>query len=367
VIDLVIKEPERRNKIISASLSLRLIFALIAFTASTAYIYLNTNDLKQVLLISILNISYFFSISESFNDLLTADLKSKAAAITRTVSYIISAAIKIYLINTQASIDAFLIVFSLEVLIQAIGYSLSFVRKDKKFKLETVETSLMATLAGKAVPLFLSVVSYFVASKFYVVLMERYTTFAEVGYFSTANKFSEIWLLVLGVVIANVTPKITNVYKVDNGKYQELKGNLYTFLTGSSLLYSIFIFVFAAAAVNLLLGPQYAVVTTLLHVLAWEYVFMAPAVGLNRFMVLEGLRSEFISIALLQIITSVSIGFLLISQYGIYGVTWAVVISRAVNILVVPMLFSRTREHVVTILSSLFPPRIFQLMKWFTQ
>ena len=214
------QRPEDEGKILGTSFTIRLIAAiLLIIAAETTVCIMTNNDSTSMVIGILLSLMMLFSCSEVIDYYATANLKVKYLAVSKCISYIIFAVLKILIVVLKLDIRYYTATYLIEGIIYAIFLSISYKLIHKNIG-KTCKWSFDKDYAKK----LLSNCWYFALSSIMVTIYMRIDQVmlgkmiedkSQVGIYSAAVRIAEMWAFVPNSIISSFKPVIMK-YKGEN-------------------------------------------------------------------------------------------------------------------------------------------------------
>lgn len=344
------QRPEDEGKILGTSFTIRLIAAILLIIAAETTVCIMTNNESTSMVIGIfLSLMMLFSCSEVIDYYATANLKVKYLAVSKCISYIIFAILKIFIVVLKLDIRYYTATYLIEGIIYAIFLSISYKMIHKKNG-TTCKWSFDKDYAKK----LLSNCWYFALSSIMVTIYMRIDQVmlgkmiedkSQVGIYSAAVKIAEMWVFIPNSIISSFKPVIMK-YKGEKNEKAYIKNlqRLYDISSFVSIAFAIGITIFARLIILILYGREFLGASKVLYILIWGIWF--GIIGNVHYIWLicenKGRYSLFYSAT--GSITNIIFNAILIPKYGMYGAAIATLISQFIANIVSFGFFKETKE-----------------------
>jgi PST family polysaccharide transporter len=194
VIRELVKTPERRDVLLGSAMLLKLIGAALAMaTVVTMVLFLRPGDRLSFWLVVLYAVGF---VTQSLNviDLYFRGIvKSKFTVISANAAFISMAVAKVILVLAKASLIAFAATTTAEGLLTVTFLCVAYRMHRLNMFDWRVGANVMAELLKESWPLLLSGISVMIAMRVDQVMIGQYLNDREVGLYSAAVKFSEVW------------------------------------------------------------------------------------------------------------------------------------------------------------------------------
>lgn len=343
------QRPEDEGKILGTSFTIRLIAAiLLIIAAETTVCIMTHNDSTSMVIGILLSLMMLFSCSEVIDYYATANLKVKYLAVSKCISYIIFAVLKILIVVLKLDIRYYTATYLIEGIIYAIFLSISYKLIHKNIG-KTCKWSFDKDYAKK----LLSNCWYFALSSIMVTIYMRIDQVmlgkmiedkSQVGIYSAAVRIAEMWAFVPNSIISSFKPVIMK-YKGENNNKEYVKNlqRLYDISSLVSILFAIGITIFARLIIVILYGKAFLEASKILYILIWGIWFGILGNVHYVWLICENKGKYSLFYSATGSISNIIFNAILIPKYGMYGAAIATLISQFIANIVSFGIFKETR------------------------
>ncbi|HWA33319.1 MAG TPA: polysaccharide biosynthesis C-terminal domain-containing protein, partial [Cyclobacteriaceae bacterium] len=177
------------------------------------------------------------------------------------------------------------------------------------------------------------------------VMLGKMLSNYQVGQYSVALKFIEIFGFLPMVLMNTFTPAVTKAKAINVELYHSRLVNLYRLLFFAFLVLALPIFFFAEPIISLLYGPEYREAGFLLSLFALRLFFSNMGVGKSVFIVNESLFKYSLFTVVIGAVVNIGLNYLFIPLWGTIGSIAASLVSFTASIFLVDLFFAKTREN----------------------
>lgn len=343
------QRPEDEGKILGTSFTIRLIAAiLLIIAAETTVCIMTHNDSTSMVIGILLSLMMLFSCSEVIDYYATANLKVKYLAVSKCISYIIFAVLKILIVVLKLDIRYYTATYLIEGIIYAIFLFISYKLIHKNIG-KTCKWSFDKDYAKK----LLSNCWYFALSSIMVTIYMRIDQVmlgkmiedkSQVGIYSAAVRIAEMWAFVPNSIISSFKPVIMK-YKGENNNKEYVKNlqRLYDISSLVSILFAIGITIFARLIIMILYGKAFLEASKILYILIWGIWFGILGNVHYVWLICENKGKYSLFYSATGSISNIIFNAILIPKYGMYGAAIATLISQFIANIVSFGIFKETR------------------------
>ena len=328
VVRELLKTPEQREKILGTSFLLKLIGTLLMWVAIFTAVPFTENDLQTNILIIIIA---FGAVFQAFNviDLnFQAKVKSKHVVHAQFVQLIISSIVKIILVVNDAPLIWFASVYSLDVLVLAMGLVFAYLYNGEnifswKWSFETSKY-----LLHDSWPLILAGVVVSVYMKIDQVMIKEMLGAKEVGLYAAAVKLSEAWYFLPMAIASSLFPAIINAKVYQKEVYYQRLQKLYDLMVWIAIAIALPISILSSWIVELLYGNEYLESSSVLNIHIWSGIFIFLGVASSKYLIAENYIKKTFYRTFVGALLNIIMNYYLIGTMGIKGAAISTFVSH---------------------------------------
>lgn len=352
--------PRHRDQILGTAFILKVIAGLLCvpviFTVWQAFPLSNV----PYYFIFILSFTGLFQSLTVIDSYFQSEIKSKYIMQVQIVGNLLSAIIKILLIQGQFSLPYFIYASAFDILLLSIGYFLVYQRKGRDIFQWQYSGKLAKKLLNQSWPLIISGIMVSIYMRIDTIMLKELLPNGtdEAGAYATVVMFSEALNFVPVAIVTSLFPAILNAKRDDSARYQRRLQNLFDLMVWLSLAFAIAI-TLASPLIYKLFKPQFANAAPVLAAHVWGSLFVFLGVASGQFLIAEGLNKLTFIRTGLGALVNIGLNFILIPKMGMMGAAIATVIayfSATFMILLIP----KTQKQGVMMLKSLFLITLFR-------
>ena len=328
VVRELVKTPEQREKILGTSFLLKLVGTLLMWAAILVAIPLTENDLQTNILIIIIA---FGTVFQAFNviDLnFQAKVKSKYVVHAQFIQLIISSIVKIILVVNEAPLIWFASVYSLDVIVLAMGLVFAYLYNgDNIFSWKwSFETSKY--LLHDSWPLILAGVVISVYMKIDQVMIKEMLGAKEVGLYAAAVKLSEAWYFIPMAIASSLFPAIINAKVYQKEVYYQRLQKLYDLMVWIAIAIALPTTFLSTVVVEFLYGKEYLGSSSVLIIHIWTAVFVFLGVASSKYLLAENFIKKTFYRTFIGALLNIIMNYYLIGIIGIQGAAISTLVSH---------------------------------------
>jgi polysaccharide transporter, PST family len=348
-----------KDLIMGSTFFLKLAGAFLAFSLSVLFIFFfKSQDTTTIIFVIIISLGFFFNSFDIIDFWFQSQIKFKYIFYAKNLAFFIAAIIKILLIIFKAELIYFVIVATIEIVLGSIGSIIMYYLTGNKIKKWGKNLIIAKELIFESWPLIIAGFATFLYIKIDQIMLGTMLNNKEVGIYSAAIKFSEIWYFIPGAIYTSVFPVLAK-YKKENQELFFLKyKKVCSIMALISIIIALIMTFLSKYLVSILYGNKFIQAGPILSVHIWAGVFVFIGVAGSMWIMLEGLQKFTLFATSLGAIINIILNLYLIPLYSGFGAAIATVISYAIAGYFVFFFYAKTRT-IFSILSNsiLFPWR----------
>ena len=364
VVREIVRDPAREQQLLAAAFGLRLAGAAGALVSSLVAVRVAGPTGDAALLTLLLGLSYAFIVFDTADLWLQARVLSRVMVIGKGLSFLLFAMVRLLLALNEAPVEWFALAALGE---SALGAAL-LLAGARRAGLETrwLRPTLAAlpALLREGWPACLAVVMIAARSRIDQILLGRLAGFDETAAYAIAMRFSELWLVVPGTLMASLFPAIVRARESDPAAYRRRLQTLCDALVWIAALAAILVTVVGPALLEGLFGVAFARAGQVVVVLFWWAAWVFFATARTRWLVADGRIMPILAVEALGLVTAVVANLALVPTYAALGAAYAAVVSAILSNLAVAVFSCPIRESLrMFVISLAAPVRILALRR----
>lgn len=324
----LVRNPASHNDILGTTFFLRLLSGGISFAASLLTIVIvRPEEPTTHLLVALAGGMLIFQAVDVIDLWFQSEVKSRYVVMAKNSAFLCSAAIKVVLILTKASLAAFAVVNALELALGAVGLTIVYRLNGQFISRWRVRVATVRQLLTESFPLVLSGIVFMVYLRIDQVMLGQMVGDKEVGIYAAAVRVAEIWYFIPTAVVSSVFPNIIKARESDENEFYRRLQRLYNLMAFMGYFIAIPLTFGAGLIINLLFGPQYAAAGPMLALLVWAGLFANLAVARNAYLFAMNWSRLLFFVVCLGALANVGLNLLLIPRLGGMGAVIASCVS----------------------------------------
>jgi O-antigen/teichoic acid export membrane protein len=356
----LVRFPDETDMLLGTSFSLKFVGSVIAFLGviGLALVTHDTAD-NEFWILLIIGLSFFARPFEVVDFWFQSQVQSKYSVIAKSVAYVVGAVIKILLVLIGASVVAIAGASSLQIILASMFLVIIYHHKGfSVFKWKARISKAMKLLSQSWIIIFAGFFAL-VNLKVDQIMLRWMSGVAEVGIYSVAVTFSEIWYFIPAAIAMSVFPRLIELNKSSPSAYNKKLQQIFDALFAVAFSAALTITFVAGTLITFLYGRSYARSASILAIHIWAGIFMFMQPIINGWILLENALFFHLANHGAAAIVNILLNLILIPKYGGSGAAIATLISYSASSYFFLFLYPRTRPLAVKISKSyIFPLRL---------
>jgi O-antigen/teichoic acid export membrane protein len=200
-------------------------------------------------------------------------------------------------------------------------------------------------LLRNSVPLTISSFGAIIYLKIDQFMIMKIRGAEELGIYSAAVMFSEVWYFVPILIGTAALPKLAKLRVSSPDKYITRLQELYDICAAFGIYISILVSIFSYPLINYTFGKQYSAAVPILIIHIWAAIFIFVRAIFSKWLIIEDMPWHSFYSHISGAITNIALNLVLIPKYGGIGAAIATVISYSFASFISLFLFDSTREQ----------------------
>ncbi|WP_408098753.1 flippase [Peredibacter sp. HCB2-198] len=338
----LVGRPEHTQQILNASFHLRTVLGLVSIL--TIYIIALVTDDSAKFYLYISAPIILFQTFDLIDVYYRATVNAKTSSMIRILQILISSALKIYCIQSQAPLTYFFYIFVFDYGSYAILIYLSYKKINDGFILLKPHIEEIRRIIFNCWPLMLMAISNNILSKLDQVLIGKYLVSTNVGYYAVSSRLVELFGTFPLLAFSSLFTAILNAKKSSQIEYEKRLKHLSRFLRWASLLGAVFTYYFSSEIIITLFGSSFAPSAEILKIHSLNFLFLTMSIVSMHWYIAEGKNNYLMIKTVIAGIFSILINMLLIPHFGIKGAAVGSVITHFIFYYAYDFINPKTRQ-----------------------
>lgn len=345
IIKELVNHREKEGEIIGTGLGLRLISGTLSIIAILiVLVFMNPGDALVLKIAFLQSLVIVFRAFDLIDYWFQSYLQSKYVAIIKSITYILVAFYKGFILITNKSVEWFAFSTSLDYLLIAIMISVAYYKKGGmrlSFSFKRAEN-----LLSQSYHFILSGLIVTIYSQMDKIMIGKMLNEEQVGFYSAALMICNYWILIPLAIINSARPTIMEEKKRGNNElYIKRIKQLYFVLIWSGIIVSSVISMLSPIILQILYKEAYKSAATSLTIAIWYTTFSVLGTARGIWIVCENKNAYVKKYVFWGAIINFGLNYVLIPILGINGAAIATLITQIFTCLFAPVLYKNTRIH----------------------
>jgi O-antigen/teichoic acid export membrane protein len=333
------KHPERKEELLGTGVVLRLIGSVVLIVVMGIFMLFMRQESFTTILIFIIASAEIFKCFEVINYFYQSQVKSKHVVRTQMFINLAVSLAKIGMVLLHFSLVWFAVIVAINAALNAIGFIFTYSRTSGRLREWNFRKTLAWSLLRETWPLALYGIALNIQARIDQVMLGNLLNNYEVGQYSVALKFIEVFGFVPMVLMSTFTPAVSKAKAISEDLYEARLINFYRLMFAAFLAMAIPIYFFSEQVITWLYGPEYQAAGFLLSLFALRLFFSNMGVGKSIYIVNESMFTYSLLTVIIGATSNIMLNFVLIPLYGTIGAIVASMISFTISIFIVDLFF----------------------------
>jgi len=317
--------------------------SLLAPLLAIATIWLiQPNDRTAILLVSVLSLGLVFQVFDTIDSYFQAQVRSKLTVAAKNTAFLLTAAVRIFLIHVGAPLWEFAAAQVAELALGALGLITAYRYTGGRFSRWRASKAKAIELLTQSWPVILSGMAIMIYFRIDVVMLKMMQGAQAVGIYAAATRISEVWYVIPSAIVSSVTPAIMRARHNPVLYYARLR-RLFSLMTFLALTIGSVLALCSRWIVHLLYSEPYSAASPVLAIHAWASVFVFLGVAQAPWDFSENRLKLSFYRTLAGAVANVLLNLVLIPRYAAAGAAVATVVSYAISSVFANALSALTR------------------------
>jgi O-antigen/teichoic acid export membrane protein len=292
VVREIIRNESVQFKILGTSFWIRFLGSSLIFLLFIPISYFVSADFELFLFITLLNFGLVLQSFDVVDFYYLSKVQAKYISIRKLIQLFLISIFKIYLILAKADLFWFVFSYFLDSVSLAL-FSLMIYRSQKLpsfFKFSLFDVKIAKSIMKDAFPLFLASVLNIIQAKVDQIMILKFLSKEELGYYSSAMRLIEFFGFIPMVVYWSFYTSVERTKVYAKEKFEGRLRDLYRLMTIAFILTGLPILFFGKKIILFLYGSSYEPAGILLSLMSFRLLFTYLSVIYSMYLLTENLN-----------------------------------------------------------------------------
>jgi len=324
----LVKNNFNRDSLLGTAFYLRLFGATLVLFFLVIALQISSINYETKYLIYIIASSTIFQSFNVIDFYFQSKIISKYIVYANVITFFISSILKVIFILNEASLITFAYLMLFDSFLVACGYLYYYHSKQLSINKWAFDMNIAIALIKDSWPLIFSGIIVSLYMKIDQVMIKEMLDNKAVGQYAAAVKLSEAWYFIPAVIATSLFPAILNAKKQSIELYYSRLQNLYDLMFWIAFMIALPMTFLSDWIINLLYGKEYYQAGAVLMIHIWTGLFVFLGVASSNWFLTENLQTFSLYRTIAGAIINISLNFILIPLYSIYGAAVASLIAQ---------------------------------------
>ena len=322
-------DPLRKNEILGTVFALKIAGGVLALLLTVvAVILVRKEDPLTRWLVGIIAVGGIFQAFDAIDFWFQSQILSKYTVVAKSTAFLLVSLIKIGLILAKASIIAFAMAGTLEIVLGSAFLVVAYRKNGFGVSEWRIQPKTAFAMLKDSSPLLFSGIFVMLYIRIDQVMIGEMLGSSAVGVYSAAVSLTEVWYFIPMAITSSVLPAIVDAKKMDEIIYYERLKKLFLVMFWISLVGPLLITLFSWEIVQLVFGIPYTGAASPLSIQCWAGLFIFSGLVSNQWYLVENLNRYTLYRHITGAIVNVLGNLVLIPRYGIDGAAIATLLTQ---------------------------------------
>lgn len=281
-------------------------------------------------LIVVTSFSYLFGGFTVIELWFQSQVEGRRIVLARNASFLLSTAIRVVLLQSEAPVEAFAWIVVVEGLLNAIAFVYAYRRAGNRLSSWRWDPATARTLARVSFPLILSSFAIVIYMRIDQIMLGQMVGPEAVGTYSVAVRLSEVWPFVSTIIVKSFAPSIIAARRVSESDYYRRIQRLCNQQALTVYCIAVPMTFLARPFVVLLFGESYAGAGVVLSIHIWSSMFLFLGYVKEVWIASEGITWFSFWFTVAGAVSNVILNLILIPPYEEVGAAVATLVSYGI-------------------------------------
>lgn len=358
------KYPEKKDEILGSAFFMKLCGALVSVgLISMSISFVKPDDSLIRWIVFVVSLTYIFQAFDVLEFYFQAKVRSKYAAIAKSVALILASLLKIYFILENFSVEYFAIANVMDMLIAGVVMTVFYKKIGFNIKNWKYNATMAKSLIKYSWPLMISAFLISIHMKLDQLMIEYYLDLNAVGLYSVSTILAASWYFIPAMIASTLMPYYIELREKNYHLYELRFLQLLSIMFWIGVCVGVLITLVGQQVIVLFFGDEYAGAYVALVFSIWGGIFIAQGFISGIWQIAEELQIYRLYIQVMAVLVNVGLNILFIPKLGISGAAISTFFTYFMATWIFGLLFKKTRRINIMMIKSSYPLYALQLIK----
>jgi O-antigen/teichoic acid export membrane protein len=347
VVREIIRNESVQFKILGTSFWIRFLGSFLIFLLFIPISYFVSTDFELFLFITLLNFGLMLQSFDVVDFYYLSKVQAKYISIRKLIQLFLISIFKIYLILAKADLFWFVFSYFLDSVSLAL-FSLMIYKSQKLpsfFKFSLFDVKIVRSIMKDAFPLFLASALNIIQAKVDQIMILKFLSKEELGYYSSAMRLIEFFGFIPMVVYWSFYTSVERTKVYAKEKFEGRLRDLYRLMTIAFIFTGLPIFFFGKKITLFLYGSTYEPAGILLSLMSFRlfFTYFGPIIGI--YLLTENLVWLSSFSTFLGVVFTILFNTILIPTYGAIGAIISYIVPLTIIVFFFGIIFPKMRYN----------------------
>ncbi len=337
------KHPASAAHIVNTVLSLRLICGLVCWIISIIFLFITEGFGTSMVMGAIAGSTLAWQSADTLDLWFQSRGKNNTSVYAKLTAFVISNAIKIFLILLKSELIYFILLTSIEAMLAASILYYAYKKNGHSVNLY-INIVKAKTLLKESWPFMLSGMTIIIYMRIDQIFIKKLLSDYDLGQYSVGIVFSQFWYFLPVIMSTAIAPHLAKAKSISTEIYNKHLLTIFRLFLFSGLFVTIFNYFTADLMIGLMYGEKYKDAVIVLKIHSFTNIFVFMGVAQNLWVFNEGKGKINLIKTVMGTIVSLIGNTLFIQSFGIIGAAYTAVAAQALsaflsNLILAPRIF----------------------------
>jgi O-antigen/teichoic acid export membrane protein len=328
LIQELVKDREKRDKLMGTAFVMKFVASLIVFAGISVIVHFTSEDSTTKILMLIIGsgiiAQHAFGITEFY---FKSKVQSKYIVISQMIALASISVLRIGLVLAKSPLPMFALTTVLDYLIAAIGLFFFYQKYTPGVFRWKFEMSTARKLFLRSWPMIFSSLAITAYMQFNQLMVKWMLGNEASGYYGVCVRLSEMWYFIPLAICTSVFPALINAKSQSDELYKDRLQRLFDLMVGISVSIALPLTLFSDFIVTLIFGEAYARSADIMTLYVWSGVFTSMGIALANWVIIEDQQKARMICLIIAGIMNIVLSYYLLQVVGLNGAAISTLIS----------------------------------------